>query len=168
MKLSSGKNPPEEVNVFIEIPQGSSVKYELDKTTGILTVDRFLYTAFTYPCNYGFIPNSHAEDGDPTDVLVLSSAVVQAGVVLPARPIGMLEMEDEAGKDTKIVAVPTVKIDPFFAHIQDIKDLEEATRAKIKHFFEYYKTLEPGKWVKVQNWQGKEAAHRVIAKDLTS
>ena len=165
-KLSVGKNPPEEVNVFIEIPQGSSVKYELDKESGVVMVDRFNFTAMFYPFNYGFIPGTSAEDGDPTDVLVISSYSVQPGTVIPARPIGMLEMEDEAGIDTKIIAVPTVKVDPFFTKINDVSDLDEMTRKKIQHFFNQYKELEPGKWVKTKKFLGKEKAFQDILKSV--
>ena len=165
-KLSVGKNPPEEVNVFIEIPQGSSVKYELDKESGVVMVDRFNFTAMFYPFNYGFIPGTSAEDGDPTDVLVISSYSVQPGTVIPARPIGMLEMEDEAGIDTKIIAVPTVKVDPFFSKINDVSDLDEMTRKKIQHFFNHYKELEPGKWVKTKKFLGKEKAFQDILKSV--
>jgi inorganic pyrophosphatase len=166
-KISSGKNFPEEVNVVVEIPQGSSVKYELDKDSGAIFVDRFLYTAMAYPFNYGFIPQTHAKDGDPEDVLVISSLPVNSGSVIPARPIGLLEMEDEAGQDSKIIAVPTGKIDPFFAKVQDISDLDEATKNKIKHFFETYKQLEPGKWVKVKDFLNKEKALLEISKSLS-
>lgn len=165
-KLSAGKNPPDEVNVFVEIPQGSSIKYELDKESGVVMVDRFNFTAMFYPFNYGFVPQTHAEDGDPVDVLVISSYSVAPGTVIPSRPIGMLEMEDEAGIDTKILAVPTEKVDPFYAHIKDIKDLDEATKNKIKHFFNHYKELEPGKWVKLKNFLGHEDALKSIKKGL--
>lgn len=165
-KLSPGKNPPEEINVYVEIPQGSSIKYELDKDSGVIFVDRFAYTAMFYPFNYGFIPNSHAEDGDPMDVLVISTYPVQSGVVIPSRPIGLLEMEDEEGIDTKIIAVPTKKVDPFFARVADIKDIDEATKQKIQHFFNHYKELEPGKWVKTKRFLGKEKAYEIIRKSL--
>lgn len=161
-KIPVGKNPPEEINVFVEIPQGSSIKYELDKETGVVMVDRFAYTAMFYPFNYGFIPNTHAEDGDPVDVLVISTYPVHPGTVIPARPIGMLEMEDEAGIDTKVLAVPTKKVDPFYAHIDDIDDLDETTKKKIQHFFNHYKELEPGKWVKTKNFLGKKQALEAI------
>lgn len=164
--IPAGKNPPEEVNVFVEIPQGSSIKYELDKKSGVIMVDRFAYTAMFYPFNYGFIPNTLAEDGDPVDILVISTYAVHPGTVIPARPIGMLEMEDEAGIDTKILAVPTVKVDPFYANINDIADLDETTKEKIKHFFNHYKELEPGKWVKTKNFLGKEKAFEAINKAL--
>ncbi|MGB9707156.1 MAG: inorganic diphosphatase [Microgenomates group bacterium] len=165
-KIPAGKNPPEEINVFIEIPQGSSIKYELDKETGVIFVDRFAYTAMFYPFNYGFIPNSYAEDGDPVDVLVISSYPVAPGVVIPARPIGLLEMEDEEGIDTKILAVPTKKVDPFLTKINDISDLDDLTKQKIQHFFNYYKELEPGKWVKTKNFLNKSQAYKVINKSL--
>jgi len=166
MNLTAGKKAPEQVNVFIEIPQGSSIKYELDKESGVVFVDRFLYTAFSYPFNYGFIPGTSAEDGDPTDVLVLCDKQVFPGVVIPAIPIGMLEMEDEEGIDTKIIAVPTLKIDPVYGAYKDITDVPEAVKAKMKHFFEHYKELEPGKWVKLKEWKGKAEAVAAIKKDL--
>jgi inorganic pyrophosphatase len=151
-KLSKGKNYPEEVNVVVEIPQNTGIKYEIDESSGEIFVDRFLYTAMQYPFNYGFIPNTKAEDGDPFDVLVISSQAVAPGTVLPSRIIGMLEMEDEEGIDHKFVAVPRAKIDPYFAKIKDINDLEEIYRTKIKHFFEHYKELESEKWVKIKNF----------------
>jgi len=161
-KLSVGKNPPNEVNVFVEIPQGSSIKYEIDKKTGVIMVDRFNFTAMSYPFNYGFIPSTNAEDGDAVDVLVISSYPVAPGCMIPSRPIGMLEMEDEEGIDTKILAVPTKKVDPFYAHIENIDDIDEATKNKIKHFFDHYKELEKGKWVKTKNFLGKEDAYKSI------
>ncbi len=165
-KLSPGKNPPEEINVFVEIPQGSPIKYELDKESGIVMVDRFAYTAMFYPFNYGFIPGTSAQDGDPVDVLVISTYPVHPGTVIPARPIGMLEMEDEEGIDTKILAVPTVKVDPFFKNINDISDIDEASKQKVQHFFNHYKELEPGKWVKTKNFLGKEKALEAIKKSI--
>jgi|SRR3989338_5542061 len=165
-KLSAGKNPPEEINVFVEIPQGSSIKYELDKESGVVMVDRFGYTAMFYPCNYGFIPKSLAEDGDPVDVLVISTYAVAPGTVIPARPIGMLEMEDEAGIDTKILALPTKKVDPFYSHIEDVSELDEHLKNLIKHFFDHYKELEPKKWVKTRNFLGKKDAFEAIKKSL--
>lgn len=166
-KLSTGNNPPEEVNVLVEIPQGSSVKYELDKESGIIMVDRFNFTAMSYPFNYGFIPGTHAEDGDPTDVLVISSQPVNPGCLISVRPIGMLEMEDEAGIDTKIIAVPTAKIDPVYAKVNDIIDIDESTKNKIKHFFDHYKELEPGKWVKTKNFLSKNKALEDIKKSMS-
>jgi inorganic pyrophosphatase len=149
-------------HIFIEIPKNSSVKYEIDKETGQLVVDRFMYTAMSYPFNYGFLPDTKAKDGDAVDVMVISTYPVQAGCILPSRIIGMLEMEDEAGSDNKVIAVPTKKIDPFYAHINDIADLDDATKNLIKHFFENYKSIEPGKWVKIKNFLGKDAALKEI------
>lgn len=165
--LSPGKNPPQQINVFIEIPQGGDIKYELDKDSGVVFVDRFLYTAFTYPFNYGFVPGSLSPDGDPVDVLVLSAKSVAPGTVIPAVPIGMLEMEDEAGVDTKILAVPTAKVDPYYGAWKDVGDVPQTIKDKIKHFFEHYKELEPDKWVKIRNWKGKDAAMEDISKALT-
>lgn len=166
-KIGPGKNAPEEVNVFVEIPQGVSVKYELDKESGVIVVDRFLYTDMEYPFNYGFIPETKAGDGDPVDVLVLSSKPVVPGVVIPAKPIGLLEMEDEAGPDSKVIAVPLAKINPPFGKYQDISEIAQEVKEDIKHFFENYKSKEPGKWVKVRGWKGKEAAIVEIKKSLT-
>ncbi len=167
-KLTPGEKAPEVVNVLVEIPQGSSVKYEIDKESGALFIDRFLYTSMSYPFNYGYVPQTLDGDGDGIDVLVLSSQVVQAGTVLPARPIGMLEMEDEEGMDTKVIAVPTIKIDPFFSNINDIEDLGDAYKNKIKHFFDSYKQLEPGKWVKTKDFLNKAAAIEAIQKAINN
>jgi len=164
MKLTAGDNAPEEINVFVEIPQGSSIKYEVDKDSGLLFVDRFLHTAMSYPFNYGFVPQTDAEDGDAVDVLLISSMPVTPGSVVRARPIGMLEMEDEAGMDNKILAVPIKKIDPDYTDIEDINDISEHTKNKIKHFFENMKSLEKGKWVKLKNFLGKDAAVEEIRK----
>jgi inorganic pyrophosphatase len=165
-KISAGKNPPREINVFIEIPQGSSVKYELDKDSGALIVDRLLHTSMTYPFNYGFIPNTHAEDGDPVDVVLISSLPVTSGAIVACRPVGLLEMEDEAGPDNKILAIPTEKIDPQFASVKDIADLNDHLKQRIKHFFESYKELEPGKWVKTKEFLDKDEAEAEIKKSL--
>lgn len=165
-KISIGKNPPAEINVFVEIPQGVSVKYELDKESGAIFVDRFLYTEMNYPFNYGFVPQTLAGDGDPIDILVLSSKPVAVGVVIPARPIGMLEMEDEAGEDTKVVAVPLPKVDPKFAQYNDITDVPKKILDEIKYFFENYKKTEPGKWVKVKNWKGRKVALEAVKKSM--
>lgn len=152
----------QEIDVLIEIPKSSLVKYEIDKDTGVLVVDRFIYTAMGYPFNYGYLPNTKSKDGDAVDVMVISTYPVQAGCLLPSRVIGVLEMEDEAGIDNKIIAVPTRKVDPFYASIQDLSDLNEATKNLIKHFFENYKDIEPGKWTKVRSFLGKEDAWREI------
>jgi inorganic pyrophosphatase len=166
-KLSAGKNPPEEINVLVEISAGSSVKYELDKNSGAIFVDRFAYTAMFYPFNYGFMPQTSGQDGDPVDILLISTYPVTPGTVVAARPIGMLEMEDEEGVDTKILALPIKKVDPFYAHIEDVAQLPDAVKNLIKHFFEHYKELEPGKWVKTRNFLSKEKAIEVIKKALS-
>ena len=165
-KLSAGINPPEEINVFVEIPQGSFIKYELDKDTGFITVDRFSYTSMAFPGNYGFIPQTHGEDGDPLDVLLISTYPVSPGVVIPSRVVGMLEMEDEEGIDTKIIAVPTKKVDPFYQYIQNIDDIDESIKKKIQHYFNRYKELEPGKWVKTKSFLTKEKAYEAIRKAM--
>lgn len=166
MNLSPGKNAPELVNVFIEIPMNSNIKYELDKESGVLKVDRILYTSMNYPFNYGFVPGTLAEDGDPIDVLVISRQPFQAGTVIEVRPIGVLYMEDEEGKDEKIIGVPKDKVDPSFSSLKDIRDLSEAEKNKIKHFFEHYKELEPNKWVKVTGWGSAEEAKKMIKASL--
>ena len=160
--LGPGEKAPVEVNVVIEIPQGGGVKYEMDKESGVLVVDRILYTSMVYPFNYGFIPETLEEDGDPVDVLVLGYEPVLPGAVIKARPIGVLLTRDEKGPDAKIVAVPAPSIDPRFAEVDDISKLPEAVRRKVEHFFEHYKELEPGKWVKVEGWRGREEALRRI------
>ncbi len=162
-KISPGSNAPEEINVVIEIPGGSSpVKYEFDKESGALFVDRFMQVSMNYPCNYGFIPNTQAGDGDPCDVLVLVDMPVVPGCVIRARPIGVLIMEDEAGNDEKILAVPIEKEHPYYTDIKSYTDLPEIILHKIKHFFENYKSLEEGKWVKVNGWEGVEKAKQLI------
>ena len=165
-KIPAGKNPPEDIYVVVEIPKGSPVKYELDKESGAVFVDRVLYTAMYYPFNYGFIPNTLAEDGDPVDVLVIGEWSVVPGSVLRARVIGMLEMEDESGVDAKVIAVPHEKIDPTYKDIVEISDLPTAVLNKIKHFFERYKELETDKWVKVKEFKGKEAALEEVKKGI--
>ena len=150
--------------VFIEIPTGSSVKYEVDNTTGELKVDRFLYTSFSYPFNYGFIKDTKSGDGDPMDAVVLSSEAIIPGAVIMCHPIGVLQTQDEEGEDAKVIMVPTAKIDPVYGIYQDIKDVPQALLSKIKHFYENYKTIEPGKWVKVQDWQDATAAKSLITK----
>lgn len=162
-KISMGKNPPKEINVVIEVPMGASpVKYEMDKDSGAIFVDRFLTTAMVYPCNYGFIPHTLSGDGDPADVLVVSRLPVTPGAVIAARPIGVLLMEDESGQDEKILAVPTTKLDPYYSNIESYKDLPEIFLAQISHFFTHYKDLEKGKWVKVLGWEAKEKAEALI------
>ena len=165
-KLPTGKAPPHDINVVIEIPQGSSVKYEVDKESGAMVVDRFLFTPMAYPAAYGFIPGTLADDGDPADALVLMPGHVVPGAVIRARPIGMLQMEDESGGDEKIICVPHDKIHTQFTKVQAIEDLPEITRQVIQHFFERYKDLEPGKWVKVTGWADRAAAEQVIQKSI--
>jgi inorganic pyrophosphatase len=161
--VSPGKNPPEEINVIIEIPKDSEpVKYEVDKETGAIFVDRILSTPMRYPCNYGYVPHTLSGDGDPVDVLVLSPVPLITGVVVRCRPVGMLKMEDEAGDDTKILAAPIDKLTPLYSKIQSPRDLPQSSLAQIAHFFEHYKDLEPGKWVKVVGWVGAEEAKREI------
>ncbi len=162
MNIPAGKNAPNEINVYIEIPQGSLIKYELDKESNAIFVDRFAFTSMGYPANYGFVPNTLSKDGDPVDVLVLSSYSVHPGTVIPSVPIAMLEMEDEAGIDTKIIAVPKLKVDPFFGIWKDLSDIPDSYKNRIKHFFEHYKELEPGKWVKLKEWKDKAHALKEI------
>ena len=162
-QLSPGQHLPDDINVIIEIPsRGTPVKYEVDKKTGLVSVDRFLSTSMQYPCDYGFIPSTLSEDGDPTDVLVVTPYSLFPGVSTRCRPIGMLRMTDESGKDAKILAVPVTKLTPLYQHIQNPADLGPELLAQIQHFFEHYKDLEKGKWVKVDGWEGLEAAHREI------
>ncbi len=165
-KLPAGKNPPEDIYVVVEIPQGSGIKYEVDKESGAVFVDRFLFTAMYYPFNYGFIPQTLADDGDPVDVLVISREPVAPGSVIRCRPIGLLEMRDEEGIDTKLIAVPHSKLDPSYDHIKTVDDLPQIVKDRIKHFFEHYKELEPGKWVKVENFKGVQSAIEEIKKGL--
>ncbi len=152
--------------VFIEIPIGASVKYEVDEETGQLTVDRFLFTAFKYPFNYGYVIGTKGGDGDPVDVVVLSSEPVVPGVVMKCHAVGVLESEDEAGIDAKIIAVPDKKVDPFYGVYENIKDVPEALLAKIKHFYENYKTIEPGKWIKVKEFKDVSEAVKEIQTSL--
>jgi len=167
-KIGPGEKAPEEVNVLIEIPIGSGVKYELDKETGVLFVDRILYTSMVYPFNYGFIPGTLEEDGDPVDVLVISYDPLLPGSVIRAKPIGVLETEDEKGFDSKVVAVPADKIDPRFQGIRDVEDIPEAVRQRIEHFFAHYKELEKGKWVRVIGWKNRAAALEKVKKAIES
>ncbi len=163
-KIPLGKNPPEQINVVIEISQGGyPIKYEIDKESGALFVDRFLHTSMIYPANYGFIPHTLSDDGDPCDVLVITPIPVIAGCVIPCRPIGALLMEDESGQDEKIIAVPLDKQNPFYSKVESYTDLPEILREQIAHFFEHYKDLEKGKWVKVSKWVGPEEAKALIS-----
>ncbi len=164
-KIKVGDNP-EKINAIIEIPYGSNIKYEIDKDSGAVVVDRFLYSAMFYPANYGFVPNTLSNDGDPADVLVLNEEPLQAGCVISCRLIGVLMMSDEAGIDEKLLAVPTSKLSPKYDEIKSYEDLPKATLAKIKNFFETYKMLEPNKWVKVQDFKGKEEATEILQKAI--
>ena len=162
-RVSSGKNVPNDVNVIIEIPSHSDpVKYEVDKDTGAMFVDRFMGTAMHYPCNYGYVPQTLSEDGDPVDVLVVTPIPVISGAVIRVRPLGMLCMTDEAGKDSKIVAVPIDKLSNLYTHMNSVRDLPKALLDSISHFFDHYKDLEPGKWVKIDGWVDTEEAKREI------
>ena len=162
-KIEIGKNPPYDINVVIEIPQGGEpVKYELDKASGALFVDRFLGTSMIYPANYGFIPHTLSGDGDPADVLVVTNLPIIPGAVVRCRPIGALLMEDESGVDEKIIAVPVEKLHPFYKNIKSYKDLPEILCEQISHFFQHYKDLEKGKWVKILKWVDAEEAAETI------
>jgi inorganic pyrophosphatase len=166
-RVDSGRNPPEEFNVIVEIPMNADpVKYEVNKETGALFVDRFMLTAMHYPCNYGYIPHTIADDGDPVDVLVVTPFAVTTGAVIRCRPIGVLQMDDEAGGDAKLLAVPIDKILPIYRHWQRPDDLQPERLLQIQHFFEHYKDLEPGKWVKVRGWGGPEEAKQEILDGL--
>lgn len=162
-RVPSGRDLPNDFNVIIEIPMhGAPVKYEVDKETGAMFVDRFLATAMHYPCNYGYIPHTLAEDGDPVDVLVVSPIAVIPGAVVRCRPIGMLKMQDEAGEDAKLLAVPIDQLSSMYRDVETPRDLPDFTLSQICHFFEHYKDLEPGKWVKVRGWVGPEEAKAEI------
>ena len=159
-------DPSKAINIVVEIPKGSSIKYEFDTATGLLFVDRKLYTAMNYPFNYGFIPKTLEMDGDPVDALILGEAPVVPLSIVKSRPIGVLLTEDEEGQDSKVIATPVSKIDPTFSKIDDIKDLPEYIENQIKHFFEHYKELEEGKFVKVKGWEGKQGAVKKITESI--
>jgi inorganic pyrophosphatase len=166
-QIPAGQNPPADINVFIEIPQGGlPVKYELDKATGVLFVNRFLHTTMFYPGNYGFIPQTLARDGDPIDVLVVSQAAVVPGAVVRSRPIGALLMEDEAGPDEKIIAAPVEKLNHYYTGVRTLEDLPKILRDQIAHFFRHYKDLEEGKWVHVRRWAEAEEANDLIMRAI--
>lgn len=161
--LKAGNNAPEDINVVIEIPMNSDpIKYEVDKDSGIIFVDRFIQTPMYYPANYGFIPNTLADDKDPLDVLVLTRFSLIPGCVINAVPVGVLIMEDEKGMDEKIIAVPHYKCDPLYSKIKNISDISDILKSQIKHFFERYKDLEAGKWVKVKEFESVERAKEII------
>jgi len=166
-RVGTGRDIPEEINVVVEIPMNADpVKYEVDKETGAVFVDRFMSTAMHYPCNYGYVPHTISGDGDPVDVLVISPLPLITGVVVRCRPVGMLRMRDEAGEDTKLLAVPIDRLTSLYRRIRSPRDLPAAQLAAITHFFQHYKDLERGKWVKVQGWVGAAAAKKEILQGM--
>jgi len=161
--VATGRNVPEDINVVIEIPMNSEpVKYEVDKDSGALFVDRILTTPMRYPCNYGYVPHTLCGDGDPLDALVMMNMPLIPGSVINCRPIGMLEMKDEAGADEKLIVVPTTKVSPLYKDVETVRALPPPVREQIQHFFEHYKDLEKGKWVKIEGWHGPADARRAI------
>ena len=165
--IATGKNPPEDVNVIIEVPIGGEpIKYEMDKDAGTLFVDRFLYTPMRYPGNYGFIPHTLSEDGDPCDVLVANTRPLIPGSYIAVRPIGVMLMEDEGGGDEKIIAVPVPKLTKRYENVHNYTDLPKITLDQIQHFFEHYKDLEPGKWVKLMGWGDATKAKQLIVEAM--
>lgn len=165
--IPTGKNPPDDFNVIIEVPLGGEpIKYEIDKASGALFVDRFLYTPMRYPGNYGFIPHTLCGDGDPLDVLIMNSRPVVPGCVVRCRPFGVLVMEDDAGMDEKILAVPAHKLTAMYDKINDLGDMQEIQVERVKHFFTHYKDLEPGKWAKISHVGGVEEARKVILESI--
>jgi len=163
-KISVGENAPWDVNVIIEVPAGTEpVKYEIDKDSGALFVDRIMHTSMRYPCNYGFIPHTLADDGDPADVLLANRTPIMPGAVVRCRPLGVLIMEDEAGMDEKILMVPVDKLHPFYTGVKSYEELPQIFLDQVAHFFEHYKDLEKGKWVKVVGWEGPEKAAELIS-----
>jgi len=161
--IPTGKNPPDDVNVIVEVAIGGEpIKYEMDKAAGTIFVDRFLYTPMRYPGNYGFIPHTLSEDGDPIDVLIANTRPIVPGAYISVRPVGVLKMEDDGGGDEKIIAVPSPKLTQRYAGIHNYTDLPPITLEQIQHFFEHYKDLEPGKWVKMKGWGDAAEAKRMI------
>ena len=165
--ISPGANPPKEINVIVEVPVGGEpIKYEMDKEAGTLVVDRFLYTSMRYPGNYGFIPHTLSGDGDPVDVLIANQRGIVPGAVVACRPVGVLKMQDEMGGDEKIIAVPVPRLTRRYENVHNYLDLPDITIMQIQHFFEHYKDLENGKWVKVLGWAGVEVAHTEILEGI--
>ncbi|MFZ5669684.1 MAG: inorganic diphosphatase [Pseudomonadota bacterium] len=165
--IGIGRNPPVDVNVIIEVPIGGEpIKYELDKDAGVLVVDRFLYTAMRYPGNYGFIPHTLWGDGDPVDVIVVNTRAIAPGAVMSVRIVGVLMMEDQAGIDEKLIAVPSSHLTARYDHVQDYTDLPRITLDQIEHFFVHYKDLEPGKWTKVKGWGDAAQARRMVEEGI--
>jgi inorganic pyrophosphatase len=166
--IAIGKNPPKDVNVIVEVPIGGEpIKYEMDKESGTLFVDRFLYTPMRYPGNYGFVPHTLSDDGDPIDVLVANTRPIIAGAVINVRPVGVLRMEDDGGGDEKIIAVPSSKLTKRYDRIVNYTDMPEITWRQIEHFFLHYKDLEPGKWVKLIGWGGADEAEQLIVEAIS-
>jgi inorganic pyrophosphatase len=166
-RVDAGRDLANDFNVIIEIPMHADpIKYEVDKETGALFVDRFVSTSMHYPCNYGYIPKTLAGDGDPVDVLVITPFALMPGVVVRCRPIGLLKLQDEEGEDTKLLAVPIDKLTPLYRHVETARDLPELVLTQITHFFQHYKDLEPGKWVKIEGWGAPEEARRAIAESV--
>ena len=166
-RVTSGDNPPEEINVIIEIPANADpVKYEVDKESGAMFVDRILRTAMRYPVNYGYIPHTLSDDGDPCDVLVPTAFPLIPGSVIKCRPVAVLKMTDESGDDAKVVAVPSDKVSSRWGHVHDKDDMPEELMERMAHFFEHYKDLDEGKWVRVKGWEGKEAAYEEIRSSI--
>ncbi len=162
-QIAIGKAPPHDVNVIVEVPMGSEpIKYELDKASGAVFVDRFLHTAMTYPCNYGFIPHTLSADGDPVDAMMVGRRPLMPGCVVAARPIGVLKMEDDGGMDEKILMVPATRLHPFYSDVTNYSDLPAILLDQIRHFFEHYKDLETDKWVKIQGWGDAAEAESLI------
>jgi len=167
--ISIGKNPPHDVNVVIEVPIGGEpIKYEMDKASGALFVDRFLYTSMRYPGNYGFIPHTLSGDGDPVDVIVANTRALVPGAVISCRIVGVLLMEDEHGGDEKLLAVPSAKLTQRYAHVHNYTDMPEITLKQIEHFFGHYKDLEPGKWVKIVRWGDAEEARKLVIEGIAA
>ncbi len=165
--LCAGNNPPDDINVVIEVPVGGEpIKYEMDKASGALVVDRFLYTPMRYPGNYGFIPHTMSADGDPVDVLVCNTRAIFPGAVINCRPIGVLVMEDDGGGDEKLIAVPSAKLTKRYNSVLNYSDLPSITISQIEHFFAHYKDLEPGKWVKIDHWGDAAEAKRLILEGI--
>jgi len=166
-QISAGRNPPKDIHAVIEIPVGGvPVKYEIEKSSGAMFVDRFLHTAMYYPGNYGFIPQTLSDDGDPCDILVITPVPVVPGAVIRCRPVGALLMEDEAGKDEKLLAVPVDALHPYYTGVNSYLDLPEVLRDQIAHFFQHYKDLEKGKWVTIVRWAGTEEAEQIVMEAL--
>ena len=171
--IAIGDNPPEDINVIIEVPVGGEpIKYEMDKASGAMVVDRFLYTSMRYPGNYGFVPHTLSDDGDPVDVIIASTRAITPGAIMNCRPIGVLLMSDEAGGDEKILAVPSTRLTRRYEKVKNYDDLPGITLQQIEHFFEHYKDLEKGKWVKIEGWgdaaRAKELIQEAIAREIAA